>query len=64
MGKVIFQAQIKQFNRKALVSGDTQIRLILECVDETDKQSEVMKDLSEIKLGQELVEVSIEKIRE
>lgn len=64
MGKVTFQAQIKQFNRKALVSGDTQIRLILECVDETDKQSEVMKDLSEIKLGQELVEVSIEKIKE
>lgn len=63
MGKVIFQAQIKEFKRKALVSGDSQIRLILDCVDETEKQSQVMKDLSEIKLGEELVEVSIERKR-
>jgi len=45
MGKVIFQAQIKQFNRKALVSGDTQIRLILECYDNPQKQNEVMAAL-------------------
>ena len=64
MGKVTFLAQIKQFNRKALASGDTQIRLILDCQDTTDKQNEVMKDLSEIQLGQEIVEVNIEKVEE
>ena len=64
MGKVTFLAQIKQFNRKALVSGDTQIRLILDCQDTPDKQNEVMKDLSEIQLGQEIVEVNIEKVEE
>ena len=60
MAGITFLAQIKQFNRKALASGDTQIRLILDCQDNPTKQNEVMEGLSGVQLGSELVEVKIE----
>ena len=60
MGEITFIAQIKQFNRKALASGDTQIRLIIDCYDNPQKQNEVMAALSEVQIGDKLVEVSIE----
>ncbi len=60
MAKISFLAQIKQFNRKALASGDTQIRLIIDCYDIPQKQNEVMAALSEVQIGDKLVEVSIE----
>ena len=62
MEKIKFSAQIKQFNRKALMSGDTQIRIILDVVDEQKKQSELMKNLSNIEFGQKIVFVEITKI--
>lgn len=59
MGEATFQVQIKQFNRKALRSGDTQIRLVLDCVDIPEKQNKIMEALSDIQLGNELVEVTL-----
>lgn len=61
MGKVTFVAQIKQFNRKALASGDTQIRLTIDCTDTPKKQNEVMAALSDLQLGDENVKVTIEE---
>ena len=59
MEEVKFFAQIKSFNKKALVSNDTQIRLILDCQDVAKKQNEVMEALSSLEFGDELVEITI-----
>lgn len=61
MGEITFTAQIKEFKRKALVSGDSQIRLILDCQDSPTKQNEVMEALSDVQLGEENVKVTIEE---
>jgi len=59
MEEVKFVAQISNFNRKALRSGDTQIRLIIDCVDNPVKQNKVMEGLSDVQLGDTIVEVAI-----
>jgi len=59
MAEITFLAEIKQFTRKALRSNDTQIRLTIDCVDTPKKQNEVMENLSEVQLGDTLVEVTI-----
>jgi len=64
MEEVKFVAQISNFNRKALRSGDTQIRLIIDCVDNPEKQNEVMEGLSNVQLGDILVEITIKDYHE
>lgn len=59
MDEVKFFAQIKSFNKKALVSNDTQIRLTIDCTDTPKKQNEVMEALSSLEFGDELVEITI-----
>lgn len=64
MEEIKFVAQISNFNRKALRSGDTQIRLIVDCQDTPKKQNEVMKGLSNVQLGDTLVDITIKDYHE
>ena len=58
--EIIFLAQIKQLNLKALVSLDMQVRLILDAVGLKEEQAALMRSLADIE-GDEVVNVTIKR---
>jgi len=58
--EIIFLAQIKQLNLKALVSLDMQVRLILDAVGVKEEQAALMRSLADIE-GDEVVSVTIKR---
>jgi len=58
--EIIFLAQIKQLNLKALVSLDMQVRLILDAVGIKEEQAALMRSLADIE-GDEVVSVTIKR---
>ena len=58
--EIIFLAQIKQLNLKALVSLDMQVRLILDAVGVKEEQAALMRSLADIE-GNEVVSVTIKR---